>query len=79
MLGLSLSRPTPVTFTVKRAGRAKTLRTVVLDLPVGQSELALKRFLPRKLSPGRYVLSVRGPFRGNVANRAFRILTPPRR
>lgn len=73
-LSLSLSRPARVTFTVKRAGRVKRLRTVALDLPAGKSTFPLKRFLPRKLKPARYVVTTRGPLRGNVANRAFRVL-----
>jgi hypothetical protein len=78
-LRLSLSRPARVTFTVTRAGRTKALRTVVLDLPKGETRLALKPLLPRALKPGRYVVSARGPLRGNVANRAFRVLRPARR
>ena len=77
-LHLSLSRPTPVTFAVTRAGRTNTLRTVARDLPAGQSALALKRLLPRKLKPGRYAVSARSPLRGNVAHRAFRVLRPSR-
>lgn len=78
-LRLSLSRPTRVTFAVTRSGGTKALRTVVLDLPTGETLLALKKLMPRTLKPGRYVVSARGPLRGNVANRAFRVLRPARR
>ena len=78
-LRLSLSRPTRVTFTVTRSGRARALRTVARDLPSGETALALKSLLPRRLKPDLYVVAARGQLRGNVAHRAFRVLKPTRR
>jgi Tol biopolymer transport system component len=78
-LRLSLSRPTRVTFSVNRSGRAKALRTVARDLPSGETTLALTSLLPRTLTPGGYVVTARGELRGNVAHRAFRVLKTTRR